>query len=531
MEFRQAPKTRQEQEVSYDEPRPIPKVVNEPVWDGVVKWFEERGISEAVLQQMNVTSAVEFCPACGKDRTHLLFPFMRDGEHRNTKHRCSQKHFRQEKNAERLFYNASAIRTAADLDGMVDAPLIVVEGEIDALSVLEANDEALVVSVPDGAPAPNSRNYSSKFEFMRGDERLLKKISSFIIAVDSDEPGQLLEEELVRRFGPERCRRVVWPEGTKDANEFLVTYGPKALWEHINKAEAVPVVGIMTADDVAEELDRLYDRGMDEGLRLGMGPLDEHYRIKAPGITVVTGIPGHGKSGVLDNILVKLAEVHGWHTAMFSPEQMPVELHAKQIMMIRTGLPFDDGPSVRMTKSQMHEARAWTSRHFSFIVPEEPTIERIVELIRVEVFRHGTKAVVIDPWNELADMIPKGMTETQYVQHCLRMFRAISVDLKIHIFIVAHPTKLRMKEDGTEPVPTMYDIAASANFRNKADFGLAVWRDLSVDDPNVDIHIQKVRWSNQGRIGKVSMAYDKLNRRVTPDRHPSCMSQKGAWGE
>lgn len=528
-EFPPAPPTRQEERRSYEKPRPIPKVVNDPVWQGVVDWFADRGISENILARMGVTSAREFCPVCMAETEHILFPFTRGGEHKNTKHRCASKHFRQEKDAERLFYNVDAVRDAIAGQEHGDWPVIIVEGEVDALSVLEADSMASVISVPDGAPNPNTRNYSAKFDFMKGDEAALNDVRWFVIAVDADEPGATLQEELIRRLGPERCRRVSWPEGIKDANEYLIQYGPKALKAHLDKAQPVPVVGIMTADDVAEELDRLYEHGVDEGIRIGMGALDDHYRIKAPGISVITGIPGHGKSGVLDNILVKLAENHGWHTALFSPEQMPVEMHAKQMMMIHTGKPFDDGPTMRMSRSEMHAAREWVSQHFSFIVPENPTIERIVELAKIECFRHGTKAIVIDPWNELADLAPANMTETQYVQHCLRLFRALALNLKIHIFIVAHPTKLRMKDDGTEPVPTLYDIAGSANFRNKADFGISIWRDLSVDDPNVSIFIQKVRWREQGKIGRVNMNYNPVNRRVQSERPVAGMTQRGAW--
>jgi Toprim-like len=49
----------------------------------------------------------------------------------------------------------------------------------------------------------------------------LKQVRKFVLAVDADEPGQKLETELARRLGHERCWRISWPHGCKDANDVL----------------------------------------------------------------------------------------------------------------------------------------------------------------------------------------------------------------------------------------------------------------------------------------------------------------------
>src|SRR5690606_41513258 len=90
----------------------------------------------------------------------------------------------------------------------------------------------------------------------------------FLCATVSDLPGQMLKDELARRLGPERCSRVMWDEGIKDANEALVTAGPDYLRMMIEDAEPFPVEGIITANDVARELDDLYDNGIDRGLTI-----------------------------------------------------------------------------------------------------------------------------------------------------------------------------------------------------------------------------------------------------------------------
>ena len=85
-------------------------------------------------------------------------------------------------------------------------------------------------------------------------------MKTFIIAVDADEPGDALAEELARRLGRERCWRVSWPGSAleaatataaldpaaarKDANEVLVKDGPDWLRELIERAEPTPINGL-----------------------------------------------------------------------------------------------------------------------------------------------------------------------------------------------------------------------------------------------------------------------------------------------
>jgi twinkle protein len=67
------------------------------------------------------------------------------------------------------------------------------------------------------------------------------------------------------------------------------------------------------------------------------------------------------------------------------------------------------------------------------------------------------------------------------------------------VFFVAHPKQLQRKQDGTFPVPTLYDISGSANWVNKADVGIVVHRD---DEKGaVDVFVRKVRRKEIGIAG------------------------------
>jgi twinkle protein len=492
-----APKT-------YQPPRPIAEQVAPDRWQKVVSWFEGRAIPEAVLTDKQITTAVEFCPVCDGNVGHVLFPFYVDGKHINTKHRCSQKHFRMEKGAQRVLYNQ---------DAATGDTLIIVEGEIDALSCHVAGFTD-VVSVPDGAPALDAKNYSSKFEFLDAAADFLAAKKRIVLAVDADGPGQKLEEELARRIGPEKCSRVRWMDGVKDANECLIKFGADILGTYLANPEPFPVEGIYTGHDMVPELLDAYRGGVVKGVDFGPPILSDHYRVDVAKLCVVTGIPGHGKSAALDQMLMWLAQRHDWTFTMFSPEQVPLDKHQRNLIELYVGKCFSDKHPPRMTEAEMLAGNTWVSDRFSFILPDDPSIDNILELARVEVFRRGIRGIVVDPWNELEHMRPRNLSETEYISEALSKFRRFARNHRIHLWLVAHPTKMRRHEDGTEPKPGLWDISGSAHFRNKADIGITVWRDVPADDNKVQIHITKVRWEDDGKPGSIEYVYDQSNKRL-----------------
>ena len=93
------------------------------------------------------------------------------------------------------------------------------------------------------------------------------------------------------------------------------------------------------------------------------------------------------------------------------------------------------------------------------------------------------------------------------------MPRAFARSCGVHVWLVAHPMKLQKDKDGTTPVPGMYDISGSAHWRNKADFGIAVWRNVLDEISKVQVHIQKSRHKHLGRVGMVELRYDRVTGR------------------
>jgi twinkle protein len=337
----------------------------------------------------------------------------------------------------------------------------------------------------------------------------MEHIEKYIIAVDGDPAGKLLEQELIRRLGPEKCAIAVWPEGCKDANDAL----QKDLYEcvsAIENAKPVPVSGLFTTNDVSDLLDSLYhDNGREGGLLTGWTNVDKLYTVRAGEVTVVTGIPSHGKSEFVDALMMNLALAHGWRFATFSPENHPIELHCSKLQQKYVGKPFSKSYSGHMTTAEFEDSKRFLEERFVFVAPDdnELTIDSIIEKAKICVKRYGTNGFSIDPWNEIDHTRPPGMTETDYVSIALAKIRRFARNYKCHVWLIAHPTKMPKELNGKYLCPTPYDIAGSANFRNKADNCLAVYRDLGDDSKAVEIHVQKIRFREIGKVGLANLYY------------------------
>jgi len=477
----------------------------------VIKYFKEREISEKTLSENKIGYGHAWMPAENKEVGCIQFPYFDGKEIINIKYRDGKKNFRMEKGAERILYG---------LNHIDDESLIWVEGEIDKLSLYEC-DILSCVSVPDGAPSPNTKNYTSKFEFLDSAKPIIEKIKKHIIAVDNDEPGARLKAELIRRLGPEKCFVVNWPDGCKDANDVLACHGKEVLKECIDHAKPAPIAGIFEIGDIEQDIIEAYRYGFERGEKTGWVNIDNHYTVRQREWTVITGIPSHGKSEWLDALMVNLAVNSGWRFGVCSMENFPLHRHFAKLAEKYIRLPFlASARSDKMPEHELHSAISWAKDHFYFLSPEDDdlSVDGVLRLAKVLVFRHGIQGLIIDPWNELDHSWASGDSETRYISSMLTKIRRFARNHGLHVWVVAHPTKLQKNGKGEYPVPTPYDISGSSHWRNKADNAIAVHRPNMADweDSKVEIHIQKIRFKEIGKVGSAVLKYDYLTGRYEP---------------
>ena len=494
--------------------KPARKIPDGPLPDFARAYLStERGLSDETMAAAGVAWGRWWFGEDEGERDCLVFPYHDATSAKvNAKFRTLDKEFRQVPGAMKRLYRLEACDPTLGY-------LVICEGEIDALSFLEAGIPN-AVSVPDGAPtkvkdgAVDPAN-DHKFDFLRACESELKAYPKIILAGDGDDAGRALNEELARRLGRERCHVIEWPEGYKDANEVLAgckakklpELGPDDLAALVNAARPYPIKSIFEADTYTDAVLSLYREGRKPGVSTGWASIDDFLTIVPGHLTIITGIPNSGKSEWVDALMMNLARLHGWRFALCSFENPP-EDHVIKLAEKYAGTPFWPGPRPRMSESDVRNAISWIRERFFFIRAENesPTIEWVLEAARGCVLRHGIRGLLLDPYNRFEHKRPTGMNETEYVGDMLSRVQRFAVGSGVHVFFVAHPAKL-YRDGGVVPIPGLYDIAGSAHWANIADNGVTVHR---ADDERsrVEIHVNKVRFKHVGRKGIVSLKYD-----------------------
>lgn len=482
-----------------------PEFIKSEPSNKLLDWFLQRGIQPETVSAASIRMQSVYFPQLEESIDAIVFPYFEGQEVVNCKYRgLSQKVFRQEFDAKKILYGANDIN---------DEYLVIVEGEIDKLSCAEAGINSCV-SVPDGAPPEGSAPSDKKFEYLINCKDAIERVKKIVIAVDSDGPGKTLEQELARRIGQERCWRVTWPDGCKDANDVLMRHDANTLKHCIDDAKPWPIDHVVYPGDLGDDLLALREQREARGLSTGWKSIDELYTVMPGELTIVTGIPGHGKSEFIDALILNLANMHGWGAAFCSPENLPVTRHLTKLLEKHIGGPFyDKGYHARMTQMEMLDSLEFLHQHIALIVPEESlTIQDLLNKAKGLVYQRGIRGLILDPWNEFDHRRAPGLSETEHVSASLGLLRRFARNHGVHVWVVAHPAKLQKNMEDKYPVPRPYDISGSAHWYNRADNCLSVWRDVS-DEQNrnhVEIHIQKIRNKHVGTIGMTTLRWDSI---------------------
>jgi twinkle protein len=509
------------------------------------KGITDRGLDLNLAMRMGLYSGTpsrDFSTVVREPNGRMLcFPFFENGEEVNTKLRWSsdgQRRFAQRRGATKTPFNIDCVlggkHTAALKEGV--KKLVWTEGEFDCIAAVQCGFE-VAVSLPDGAvaardasgkplpPVPEDARdidpeNDDKFKFFARHADELMMVKFHIIATDADEPGQRMAKELVRRIGQARCLMVTYPteqvvpdtkadmlpDGTrpsracKDLNEVLLHLGEERVRQILEEAKPWPVRGLYKLSDYPDQEDPVtYETGICDAL-------DEAIRLYESAFMVVTGIPGAGKSTLVNQMTVEMARCHRWHTCMFSGEAQVKPYLANPLMTAFLRKPKQD-----WTYEEKMIATDFVERYYSFIDysvrPDEEETELDVDFVIAKAadscLRFGTRLLVVDPWNELEHGYrPGNVNQSEHVGQSIRKFKRFAKDFGCAVIIVAHPTKMDPGQ-----VPSLYSISDSANFANKAELSMIVHApDILL--PEREIIVPKVKFKGTGTKGNFPIGFD-----------------------
>ena len=450
------------------------------VSDKVLDWFNTRGISSQTLIDLKVSEGPEWMPQTGKTENVIKFNYFMGGELTNVKYRDGRKNFKLFKGAEKVFYN---------IDSTVGYEYcIIVEGGMDVLALHEAGITNSI-SVPNGATLnTNNLDYlDSCIDYFEDKDKI-------ILAVDSDEAGQALQTELIRRLGSEVCHIATF-EDCKDANEYLQKYGKEKLSERISGARPVPLENVTTFRDIEDEVTDFVRNGFKPGFQIGLQNFDDIFSTYTGQFITVTGIPSSGKSDFVDQMVVGYNANYGWKTAFASPENQPTYLHAHKLMR-KT---WQDMPtSADIGGDRWNQIADHCNSSYFHIDMERYTLDSVLKKGAELVKRKGIKCLVIDPFNKVRD-VGGSDDVNRYTMEYLQKIEIFAKKYDVLVFVVAHPTKMYKDKDGKMEEPTMYNIKGGGEWYDASYHGILVHRDYQAK--TVKAKVLKVKFQNLGENG------------------------------
>lgn len=451
--------------------------------DQAVKFFEDRGINQEVLVKNKIAQTA--------DGGSIVFPYFRSGELINYKSRSlSEKKFYQAKEAEPIMYNLDRITGQKEI--------ICNEGEIDSLSWEVAGFENHT-SVNQGAPNVNDQNIDKKLECITNCFEVFEQAETIYIGSDNDPNGLRLQKELVRRFGPDKCKLIDYKE-CKDANEYLIKYGSFELAQLLKTAKDVKIDGVFQAGDLYESMMDGFVNGQKRGETTHIDYVDQAWRWRTSEVNLWTGYQNEGKTLMLNQLALIKAYWSGDKFAVFSPENMPIDDFYNDLVEMYIGKTSDPHyPHLQMSEAEYKEAIAFIDKVFFIIYPEDDfTIETIFAKAQYLVRKQGIRHLIIDPYNTVEHLMRAGERDDLYISRFMSRLKKFAVSNDVSVHLVAHQltAKKNTADNGRYFKPDLNSIKGGGTFADKADNVLFVWRPeraLDFRDPMVIFGSQKIK--------------------------------------
>jgi len=485
------------------------EVVHKPPASKVVEWFKTRGISQQTLTDLRISEGPEYMPQTGKTENVIKFNYFMGDQLINVKYRDGRKNFKLYKGAEKVFYNINSI--------IGYEYCVIVEGEMDVLALHEAGITN-AISVPNGATL-NSNN----LDYLDACIDYFEDKDKIILACDSDEAGQALQAELVRRLGSEVCFLASFDD-CKDANEYLQKYGKEKLSERISGARPVPLENVTTFRDIEDEVTDFVRNGFKPGFQVGLENFDDIFSTYTGQFITVTGIPSSGKSDFVDQMVIGYNNNYGWKTAFASPENQPTYLHAHKLMRKHwQGMPT----AADIDGDRWNQVADHCNSNYYHIDMERYTLDSVLRKGAELVKRKGIKCLVIDPFNKVRD-VGGSDDVNKYTMEYLAKIEIFAKKYDVLVFIVAHPTKMYKTQDGKIEEPTMYNIKGGGEWYDASYHGILVHRDY--EQKTVKAKVLKVKFQNLGENGaEANFKWEPKSGCFIPHEQINLAGEKMPW--
>lgn len=489
--------------------RTFPKKEKPQPKDKALEYMASRGISNITCKNYNITTS--------KDNDNVLvFPFYDEADNLTfVKFRKTDFDPAKDKNKEWCMRDTKPILFGMSQCNMDNPVLIMTEGQIDSLSVVEAGYEN-AVSVPTG---------KTGFSWVPYCWDWLQKFKTLIIFGDKEGDNITLLDDMTTRFNG-LVKHVLLEDykDCKDANDILRKYGKEQIRKCIENAVPVEVKEIKDITEVKRV--NLADlEKFNTGLQALNRVIGGFYMGQ---VILLTGERGKGKS-TLASQFGTMAVKAGYNTFFYSGELMDwyfrnwLDMQVagdRFINKIRNPYGTYDYSVDGNVYPSIEKWYAGKVKIYDNNIVREDEHEDLLGTIQKAVTRYSCRVIFIDNlMTALDDDIASDLNRQQTA--FVRKLTQIAKQFNVLIFLIAHPKK---NQSGKYNF-TNDDVAGSSNITNLVDVVLRYDtpnknEETDEDTPRPDrvLQVFKNRLTGKVKLDGIGLYYQESSRRISEDK-------------
>lgn len=434
-----------------------------------------RGVSADTQEVYGVTNLYDD----NGEVVRQYYPYYIDGLHVATKTRYTE---------QKGFSWSGTDMAGSDLFGAHVVPqggkhLVIVEGELDAMSVYEMT----------GYGAVSVKSASSAIYDCKRHHKYIDSFETIVLAFDNDinredgtNPGKEAAEAVAKMFKPGKVKIMKFGTKYKDANDFLVN-GEKDLWQRCFwRAETFSVNGILAGNSLWDMLStkQTYDSvpypfdGLNRKL----------YGLRTHELVTFTAGTGMGKTTLLKYISYHLSKLipRGANIGMMMLEESTRE-SGLGLMSVSAKIPFHL-PDAKYGMEELKKAYEDTfgAEKFFFHQNEHfdsSTITGILNQIRTFVNAYDCKYIILDHISIVVSDQENG-DERRALDELMTKLKRLTMELGVCIIVVSHLRRVSgtSAEEGGQV--TLQDLRGTNAIAQLSNIVIALERNSQSEDPH-----------------------------------------------
>lgn len=462
------------------------------------EYLAKRGISKAVVDYVGIKC---------DNKGIMHFPFYSFGDvlamvkcrpaHKVIKGEGAKCWVQKGTSSSPLLFNANRINT--------ELPLIITEGCIDALAVMECG-YFNVVSVPLG---------SQNLAWIAQNLDWLDQFQDIILCGDADEAGKKMNIEASSRLGTDRCRFFQHPtykvngklKQINDINECLYRLGKAETRKCIDAAINAPNPKVIDFADI-----KSVDWSQVDGISFGLTELDKQlFKAYRSSLTLIFAKPSSGKTSYINQVIA--SAIDDDRRVFLYTDELSEEMFKNwfnftvagrrhiQSFTSKEGSPYYKvSPIAEIKISKYYKDRLYIYRD-----TESSNIDSLIGCIKEEIRRKGTSVIVLD--NLMTIDIDSKANELEQQKIIMKKLAKLAKDYNVIVILVAHSKK-------TKEALSLEDASGTFAIANLSGRMLSMERNINQGDNSYDVMftIQKDRFGSKNGV-KVPVRFDFPSRR------------------